>query len=72
MACPEQYDAFIYGEQVGYLRLRYGVFTVNCPNFMGDEVYTAQPDGDGRFTDDERERYLIEAVDAIRTWMAQE
>ena len=25
-ACPEQYDAFIGEEQVGYLRLRHGYF----------------------------------------------
>ena len=29
--CPEQYDVYKNDEKVGYLRLRHGVFTVDCP-----------------------------------------
>ena len=30
-ACPEQYDVFLDGEQVGYLRLKHGVFRCDYP-----------------------------------------
>lgn len=64
-ACPEQYDVFLQGKQVGYLRLRHGNFTARYPECGGELVYQATPDGDGVFEDDERERYLTEAIDAI-------
>lgn len=61
-ACPEQYDAYKDGEEVGYLRLRHGYFRVDC----GDTtVYEAFPQGDGCFTEDERDFYLMEALKAI-------
>ena len=60
-ACPEQYDAFIDGKQVGYLRLRHGYFTVQYPNVGGELVYEAETKGDGLFEDDEREGHLIAA-----------
>lgn len=68
-ACPEQYDAFIGERQVGYLRLRHGVFTVECPDVSGVEVYNAAPEGDGMFDDDERDYYLRYAVAAIQQWV---
>ena len=65
-ACPEQYDAFDdNGNQVGYLRLRHGVFTVNLYSPSGPEVYVAYPEGDGIFTSEERTKYLDAAVTAI-------
>lgn len=65
-ACPEQYDVFnTKDEQVGYLRLRHGNFTVECPDVRGTLVYAAQPKGDGIFEYEEREFYLTEAVKAI-------
>jgi hypothetical protein len=64
-ACPEQYDAYRNGEQVGYLRLRHGHFRVNCPDSRGIEMFAASPRGDGIFTDDERDGFLREAVSAI-------
>lgn len=65
-ACPEQYDAYDGSKQVGYLRLRHGHFTVEVHN-MSDStlVYEAEPEGDGEFMPDEREKYLTKAVDAI-------
>lgn len=64
--CPEQYDAKDeHGKQLGYLRLRWGEFTVNCPDCRGELVYSAEPKGDGMFDDDEREMYLQIAKDAI-------
>jgi hypothetical protein len=72
-ACPEQYDAFDEtGRMVGYLRLRHGSFRVDCPDSGGTTVYMAQPDGDGIFTDDERDYYLRHAVAAILKWMKGE
>lgn len=69
-ACPEQYDAFLDGELVGYFRLRHGYFTVEfCRNPDGEEVwegvYDAEPKGDGIFEEDEREFYLMEGLKAI-------
>lgn len=64
-ACPEQYEAFLDGKQVGYLRLRHGWFRVDYPDCGGETIYEAEPKGDGMFEDDEREFYLNEAKEAI-------
>lgn len=63
--CPEQYDVRLDGEQVGYLRLRHGIFEAEVPDAGGAEVYHAEPVGDGMFEDDERDGYLEAAVRAI-------
>ena len=67
-ACPEQYDAFIGEEKVGYLRLRHGHFRVECPDVWGELVYEASPNGDGIFDDDERPQHLDAAREAIAEW----
>lgn len=69
--CPEQYDAFLDGKKVGYLRLRHGEFRVDVPDCGGPTIYAAYPEGDGIFDYDERERYLREAVAAIRKELAE-
>lgn len=62
-ACPEQYDAYLNGTVVGYLRLRHGYFRAE---YFGTEVYSASPKGDGFFdNDDERVRHLNAACKAI-------
>lgn len=66
-ACPEQYNAFIDGEQVGYLRLRHGYFRVEVPDVGGNTVYAAYTIGDGMFEDSEREYHLYRAKEAILT-----
>lgn len=71
-ACPEQYDAYHADRKVGYLRLRYGCFSVSVPDYGGEIIYEAEPDGDGLFASDERERYLLEAVAAIKKHLAKE
>ena len=73
-ACPEQYDAINENdEQIGYLRLRHGSFTVSCPNALDTLVYkTINVKGDGEFFDDEREMFLKEAVQAIQRYYKQE
>ena len=62
---PEQYDVFKDGRQVGYLRLRHGSFRVDVPDCGGETIYSASPNGDGGFDDDERAHYLKAAVEAI-------
>lgn len=57
-ACPEQYEAFYNDEQVGYLRLRHGLFSVRFPDAQGKTLYTTHPKGDGVFDVDERDKYL--------------
>lgn len=73
LACPEQYDVFdsVTGAQVGYLRLRHGMFRADYPDHGGKTVYTATPEGDGLFADDERQKYLEEALAAIRKELDQ-
>lgn len=61
-ACPEQYDAYLNGQNVGYLRLRHGFFYAQC---NGETVYEAHPRGDGCFDSEERTFYLNRAVEAI-------
>lgn len=65
-SCPEQYDAFIGDEQVGYLRLRHGHFRVDCPDCGGETVYSTILGDSGMFdTDSERHCYLTSACQAI-------
>lgn len=68
-ACPEQYDATIDDQHVGYLRLRHGTFRVECPDTGGELVYHAHPAGDGCFEYDERDRYLARAKLEIARWL---
>ena len=64
-ACPEQYNAYNGEEKVGYLRVRWGGFTVRCPDFDGECVYSSPINGDGSFDDNEREHFLRKAKEAI-------
>lgn len=65
-ACPEQYDVYLDGREVGYLRLRWGHFRAEYTAEGGDEiVYEASPQGDGIFEPEERNYYLNRAVQAI-------
>lgn len=64
-ACPEQYEVFKDDEQVAYLRLRHGEFTVDYPNASGEEILCVEPNGDGCFDDNERLTYLTMAKRAI-------
>lgn len=69
-ACPEQYDVFSGDTQVGYLRLRHGNFTVECPDCIGELVYfSSDCKGDGLFEEDERDEYLTRAVEKILGWL---
>jgi hypothetical protein len=61
-ACPEQYDAYLNNEKIGYLRLRNGSFRAE---YKGQTVYHCHPNGDGMFEHDERDRHLNGACAAI-------
>ena len=64
--CPEQYDVYKDGAQVGYLRLRHGCFSAEYPDCGGEMVYyTEDCDGDGAFYSNERDLFLTEAINAI-------
>lgn len=68
-SCPEQYEVYKGEKQVGYLRLRHGIFRVDVPdsevNGMKTVYVTNQCAGDGQFRSDEREYWLEEACRAI-------
>lgn len=66
---PEQYDVFKENKQVGYLRLRFGEFRVDC----GDTtLYETKPDGFGIFEDHERLHYMRKALDIILNQLSNE
>lgn len=74
-ACPEQYDAMLNGEQVGYLRLRWGWFTVTCPDVGGKEVYEKRTGHGlaGMFENGaQRKKQLKKARKAIAKWVRVE
>lgn len=64
-ACPEQYDVFLDGKQVGYLRLRHGYFRCDYPNCGGETVYGSYTEGDGMFDEEERLYHLNKAIAAL-------
>ena len=76
-ACPEQYDAFENGRQVGYLRLRHSYFYVECPGIGRDVeseiVYEAKIGGMdvGCFNEEERQEHLPRAIEAIERWLGR-
>lgn len=38
-SCPEQYDVYLDKEIVGYIRIRWDVMLVYCPDVHGGSVY---------------------------------
>lgn len=70
-ACPEQYDAYFQGSQVGYLRMRWGHFWVYCPDAGGEIVMAkkvSESEYQGAFNDEDREAWLQKAKEAIVKW----
>lgn len=64
--CPEQYDALIGDEIIGYLRLRHGSFRAEYLGYPEPKIVcTAEPDGDGSFQEEERTRHLNRACRAL-------
>ena len=65
---PEQYDVVdSNGNQVGYVRLRFGHLRVDYPDCGGEVIYNHEfsDEWKGEFTEDEREHYLKEIAAAI-------
>jgi len=71
-ASPEQYEVFKDGALVAYFRLRYGEFTVKCPDAAGEIVFEASPVGDGRFDDNERDEFLNKGLGAVAEWLPRQ
>lgn len=69
-SCPEQYDVFDQaGNQVAYVRLRFGRLRVDVPDCGGNTVYRAEWPDDrlkGGFDDDaERDYFLADIADTL-------
>ena len=69
-ASPEQYECFDKnGHQVAYLRLRWGEFSVCCPEALGTRILVGNPNGQCCFdNDEERVDYLKEAFENIEEY----
>jgi len=52
-------------KRFGYLRLRYGHFTVSFPDVSGNLIYEASTTGDGIFYNNERAKHLRRAKEEI-------
>ncbi len=62
---PEQYDAYKGEERVAYFRLRHGRFTVSMPHAGDPAIFESYPEGDGEFTDEERDTELAAGCKAV-------
>lgn len=74
-ACPEQYDVLRGERQVGYLRLRSGYFRCDYPDVDGKTIYEHYFEDKlkGMFDDeDERRKYLTEALTALKDTILSE
>ena len=73
-ACPEAWEVFLGGREVGYLRLRHGHFTARFPDHWGKVVFeTTETQGDGCFADEkERMRNLKKAITRIHREVKKE
>jgi hypothetical protein len=66
--CPEQYDVYFDDTRIGYLKLRYGVFTAKYPNACGEVVYRCTflyDEYKGAFTREERAYSIPRAVETL-------
>lgn len=64
-ACPEQYDVYDNnGEQVGYVRLRWGNLICEYPYVGGEEIYYARVGDDwaGIFKNEQQRRYHLTMI----------
>lgn len=67
-ACPEQYDVYLNGIEIGYLRLRHGCFTVSYTykSSIDNVIWVDYPNGDGIFDSEERYKYLKKAIKKLK------
>lgn len=60
-ACPEQYDVYLEGDQVGYVRLRWGTLRCDYPDVGGEMIYEHDFDeayAGCFYSDDQRDYHL--------------
>lgn len=73
IASPEQYDVFLDGKQVAYVRLRCGNLTVEYPDVNGKEIYYHKFKDNslkGSFKDKEERKRFIEIIsERIKLWI---
>lgn len=62
---PEQYNVYLGDRQVGYVRVRHGHLSVECPECNGQQVLGADIAGDGEFEPWERDYWLRRAAIAV-------
>jgi hypothetical protein len=62
--CPEQYDVFLNGQEVAYIRHRHGITEVDVPLWNRIAEFEDAV-GDGWYEDDEREEMLDKACRII-------
>lgn len=55
-SCPEQYDAYLEDELIGYMRLRHGHFPAE---HRGKVVHSSAPEGQGYFINQEERRHHL-------------
>ena len=73
-ACPAQWDAYYKGKIAGYIHLRWGHMTVECPDVGGELVYSMQADDVmmGTFYSKLEEKlFLDNALTAIAEWITR-
>lgn len=68
-ACPEQYDVFLEGKQVGYVRLRWASLSCVYPDVGGENIYNFFWCGGfggggckGEFANDDERKYHLELI----------
>lgn len=63
-ACPEQYDVYLDGEQVGYVRLRWGCLRCDYPDVGKQTIYCYDFDDgwQGCFDDYEQREYHLDLI----------
>jgi hypothetical protein len=69
--CPEQYDVYLDGNEVGYIRHRGGITEAHCP-FMEVVFFTTEAEGRGDFEDNERDGILTKCCAAILNALGHE
>ena len=68
-ACPEQYDVYLEGKQVGYVRLRCATLRCQYPDVGGETIYQHSWSGKesfdgylGQFPDDKQRDFHLEMI----------
>lgn len=69
LACPEQYDLRLGAEMIGYVRLRHGRLSLDCPGVSGTEQTVVEfGDDRGIFGNEEREGWMRRLTAMAKRW----